>query len=145
MDKNNADTTLVDARCVCVCVCRPYSLVPSSDTIPRPSALFCLSKAFRSNTLLAAHSGSSLTTHLHASDITAASRPAKDKTRLTCRFASKPEHSGRIPHPFYPSNNPAFSAQRDSEEWQHCWHLIKIKIMYICICGRSVNCPEMKS
>lgn len=105
---------------VCVCVCRPYSLVPSSDTIPRPSALFCLSKAFRSNTLLAAHSGSSLTTHLHASDITAASRPAKDKTRLTCRFASKPEHSGRIPHPFYPSNNPAFSAQRDSEEWQHC-------------------------
>jgi len=26
-------------------------LVPSSDTIPRPSALFCLSKAFRSKTL----------------------------------------------------------------------------------------------
>lgn len=31
--------------------CRPYSLVPSSETIPRPSALFCLSKAFRSKTL----------------------------------------------------------------------------------------------
>lgn len=27
------------------------SLVPSSDTIPKPSALFCLSNAFRSSTL----------------------------------------------------------------------------------------------
>lgn len=30
---------------------RWYSLVPSSETIPRPSALFCLSNAFRSRTL----------------------------------------------------------------------------------------------
>ncbi len=32
-----------------------YLLVPSSDTIPRPSALFCLSKAFRSKTLQKRH------------------------------------------------------------------------------------------
>lgn len=42
--------------CMCVCAWRsggspPYSLVPSSETIPRPSALFCLSKAFKSKTL----------------------------------------------------------------------------------------------
>lgn len=30
---------------------KPHSLVPSSETIPSPSALFCLSKAFRSRTL----------------------------------------------------------------------------------------------
>lgn len=53
-----------------------YSLVPSSETIPRPSALFCLSNAFRSRTLSTRRDVNSLLKELKEPGTSKRYRPA---------------------------------------------------------------------
>lgn len=88
-----------------------YSLVPSSETIPRPSALFCLSNAFRSRTLSTGRDVNSLLKELMV--------PGTSKRLVnlqTCRSASGTECWGRIPRPSYPSGSPAFSAHTEGRK-----------------------------
>lgn len=79
-----------------------HLLVPSSETMPRPSALFCLSKALRSRTLQreGKHSFRWMFFPVNVTFLSG---------RLTCRSASVPEHLKRNLHPSYPSGIPAFS------------------------------------
>lgn len=95
---------------------RSYSLVPSSETIPRPSALFCLSNAFRSRTLHThGHTHTLVQTSHRACAVKEPSKRPTGNLR-TCRSASGTERWGRSRHPFYPSDSPAFSA--NTETWK---------------------------
>lgn len=93
-------------------------LVPSSETMPSPSALFCLSKALRSRTLQKAwnHFRSALPPPQFSTYFTTLMlRLVSLYWKLTSMSASRPERSKRSLHPSYPSGIPAFSDKKERE------------------------------
>lgn len=93
-------------------------LVPSSETMPSPSALFCLSKALRSRTLCKR----ATINWMQRSRLW--QRQSKSKgAKLTSTSASVPGDSRRSPRPSCPSDTPAFSGKKGKNRWYLVWRL----------------------